>query len=45
VANIAAANGGTITAVEVSILTVPITDQIYYLQEGEKAKKGTITWS
>lgn len=45
VAQIAAANSGTIQSVVVSEGGAPIPDNIYYLQEGEKAKLGTITWS
>jgi hypothetical protein len=42
---IAASKGGAITDVEISVGGVPITAGVYYLQEGEKAKLGTITWN
>ena len=36
--------GGTITDAAVSVGGIPITDGIYYLQEGQKCKIGTVTF-
>ena len=36
--------GGTIRDATVSVGGTPISDGLYYLQEGEKAKIGTVTW-
>lgn len=44
VGQIAASYGGTVISVSLSVSAVPIPDGIYYLQEGEKAKIGTVTW-
>jgi hypothetical protein len=41
---IAASKGGTIRDIEVSLDGTPIPDGLYYLQEGEKSKLGTISF-